>query len=64
MASVRRADLARRHGQCGASRFRRPFRGGCSAEVTCTRSMAVPPGCHAPVVHGGKGRGWNSSAHR
>eukprot|EP00969_Alexandrium_andersonii_P178873 7907949-Alexandrium_andersonii.AAC.1 len=45
MASIRKADLARRHGQCGSSRFWQPYRGGSQQAATgqgCT--MAVLPG--------------------
>eukprot|EP00969_Alexandrium_andersonii_P297991 13170457-Alexandrium_andersonii.AAC.1 len=46
MASVRCADLARRHGQCGAHRFWRPYRGGEFGMMVHAQPMAVPPGCH------------------
>eukprot|EP00969_Alexandrium_andersonii_P225766 9970337-Alexandrium_andersonii.AAC.1 len=47
MASVRCADLARRHGQCGAHRFWRPYRGGDTCMTQYISPVALLPGCHA-----------------
>eukprot|EP00969_Alexandrium_andersonii_P150189 6640998-Alexandrium_andersonii.AAC.1 len=45
MASIRKADLARRYGQCGSSRFWQPYRGGASHAATgLAVPMAVQPG--------------------
>eukprot|EP00969_Alexandrium_andersonii_P189828 8387221-Alexandrium_andersonii.AAC.1 len=51
MATIRRADLARRHERIGASerpggagRFWFPHRGGSALADAASDSMAVPPG--------------------
>eukprot|EP00969_Alexandrium_andersonii_P046059 2020849-Alexandrium_andersonii.AAC.1 len=56
MASIRRADLARRYGRVGASdgprqpgRFWFPYRGGCSEDVQSCLSTALLPGSGAHV---------------
>eukprot|EP00969_Alexandrium_andersonii_P106319 4690610-Alexandrium_andersonii.AAC.1 len=54
MASIRCADLARRHGQCGTGRFWFPYRGGCSVDTASTPSMAMPPGRQVPVMQYGR----------
>eukprot|EP00969_Alexandrium_andersonii_P008377 365108-Alexandrium_andersonii.AAC.1 len=66
MASIRKADLARRHGQCGSSRFWQPYRGGAQhATIAQDRTTAVQPGrreCSSStctsaailVAHGGR----------
>eukprot|EP00969_Alexandrium_andersonii_P225539 9960184-Alexandrium_andersonii.AAC.1 len=54
MASIRKADLARRHGQCGSSRFWQPYRGGSQHALTARNSsMAVQPGRHDCTTIGG-----------
>eukprot|EP00969_Alexandrium_andersonii_P244304 10794819-Alexandrium_andersonii.AAC.1 len=51
MASIRRADLARRYGRVGAAegpsqpgRFWFPYRGGCSVASQSSLPMALQPG--------------------